>query len=434
MLGRSRLCCRRRSARDHGGVDDDPRTELCSTPAALPALAARCCERLRDADARVPGRRRGARPAARRRPPDLDFVVDGDRSSSMRSGGWVASCAPTTASAPPLSSSTAPATTWPGPGGRRYAPSRRAARRSAGAASTRISRRRDFTVNAMALALGWRRAGAAAVGLTALGRTCDARRLRVLHDASFPDDPTRLLRLARYAGRLGFSVEPRTRGLARAAVAGGALDTVSGARLGHELRLLAAEPDPVGRFVQLHELGIDRSAGRPGFGLADPELAARALALLPADGDRACWSLAGRGLRRVDARQLSRAAGPAGLRGRSAGRDRGGGDRRRGAGRALAARQPAVGDRRRRGALPSPELVALAGALGAEARRGAGWRRCGTYAGDRRGRPARAPASPPGRRSAPGLAAALAAKLDGRATGRESELAEALRGRRRTLS
>ena len=42
--------------------------------------------------------------------------------------------------------------------------------------------------------------------------------LRVLHDASFIDDPTRLLRLARYAGRLGFTVEPHTRELARAAI------------------------------------------------------------------------------------------------------------------------------------------------------------------------------------------------------------------------
>ena len=41
--------------------------------------------------------------------------------------------------------------------------------------------------------------------------------LRVLHDASFADDPTRLLRLARYAARLGFAPEPHTAALAAAA-------------------------------------------------------------------------------------------------------------------------------------------------------------------------------------------------------------------------
>ena len=59
-----------------------------------------------------------------------------------------------------------------------------------------------------------------------------ARTLRVLHDRSFIDDPTRLLRLARYAGRLSFAVEPHTRDLVQAAVRAGALETVSGARIG----------------------------------------------------------------------------------------------------------------------------------------------------------------------------------------------------------
>ncbi len=58
---------------------------------------------------------------------------------------------------------------------------------------------------------------------------------------SFLDDPTRLLRLARYAARLGFSVAPHTRELATEAISNGALDTVSGTRIGNELRLLANE-------------------------------------------------------------------------------------------------------------------------------------------------------------------------------------------------
>src|SRR6185369_11556268 len=60
--------------------------------------------------------------------------------------------------------------------------------------------RRDFTINAIAVALD----GGAVHAVAHAGEDLDARRLRVLHDASFRDDPTRLWRLARYAARLGF--------------------------------------------------------------------------------------------------------------------------------------------------------------------------------------------------------------------------------------
>ncbi|MBV9838244.1 MAG: CCA tRNA nucleotidyltransferase, partial [Solirubrobacterales bacterium] len=157
-------------------------------------------------------------------------------------------------------------------------------------------RRRDFTVNAIAVAL----AGEAPGELTAAPHALEdleARRLRILHDESFIDDPTRLLRLARYAGRLGFEIEPHTRDLAGAAIAAGALGTVSGSRLGAELRLLAREDDPVGALLAVRELGLDRAL-HPGFGLEDEALARRALALLPADGrpDRLVVAAAARGV------------------------------------------------------------------------------------------------------------------------------------------
>jgi tRNA nucleotidyltransferase (CCA-adding enzyme) len=127
-------------------------------------------------------------------------------------------------------------------------------------------RRRDFTVNALAIALGGTHAGelleaeGALVGelLGVQGALADLRagRLRVLHERSFLDDPTRLLRLARYRSRLGFAVEERTAELAAAAVAGGALGTVSGARVGAELRLALAEPDPPAALAELARLGV----------------------------------------------------------------------------------------------------------------------------------------------------------------------------------
>ena len=145
-------------------------------------------------------------------------------------------------------------------------------------------RRRDFSVNAIALPLH----GAESEGLVSVPDALEDLRagvLRVLHDESFIDDPTRLLRLARYAARLGFEIEPRTLALAAHAVAGEALDTVSGERLGTELWLAAHETDARASFRALDALGVLDALGmRAPF---DDALAAEAEALLPADGSRA---------------------------------------------------------------------------------------------------------------------------------------------------
>jgi tRNA nucleotidyltransferase (CCA-adding enzyme) len=117
--------------------------------------------------------------------------------------------------------------------------------------------RRDFTVNAMA------------VGLTGadLGVLHDphggnedltAGLIRVLHPGSFADDPTRLLRAVRYESRLGFRMDQETERLAREAVAGGALETVSGPRVRDELMDLLGETEMPAALDRLRELGIDR--------------------------------------------------------------------------------------------------------------------------------------------------------------------------------
>ncbi len=141
--------------------------------------------------------------------------------------------------------------------------------------------RRDFTVNAIAVPLGGARLGE----LRSVEHALDdlrARRLRVLHERSFIDDPTRLLRLARYRARLGFELDRRTAGLAREALAEGALATVSRARIGAELRLALAEADAVAALAAMSELGIlEALERRLRF---DQALARRALALLPCDG------------------------------------------------------------------------------------------------------------------------------------------------------
>ncbi|MGH2877892.1 MAG: hypothetical protein ACRDLV_16690, partial [Solirubrobacteraceae bacterium] len=153
-------------------------------------------------------------------------------------------------------------------------------------------KRRDFTINALAVPLGGERRGHL---LDITGGLDDLRSgtLRVLHDSSFADDPTRLLRLARYASRLGLEADGHTRGLADAALADGALETVSGTRIGAELRLALAEEDPVGALGALTELGVTRAlAGGLRLGEQGSQLARRALALLPPDGDRGDLTLA----------------------------------------------------------------------------------------------------------------------------------------------
>jgi tRNA nucleotidyltransferase (CCA-adding enzyme) len=276
--------------------------------------------------------------------------------------------------------------------------------------------RRDFSVNALAIAL----VGASAGSLETAPRALeDLRRhtLRVLHDASFVDDPTRALRLARYASRLEFEIEPHTRELLESALDAGAITTVSGSRIGAELRLLAREPDPVSAFRCLGELGIAHAI-HPALGLDDEPLARRALAMLPGDGrhDLLALALAARHVPPPElayllhqlafeatksttlARELERAQRPSEI-------------------------ADAVAD-------AGPELVALAGALGPE-RAARAWLRELRHVGLEIGGNDLIEA---GVREGPaigvGLHAALSAKLDGRTSGREAELREALQAAR----
>jgi tRNA nucleotidyltransferase (CCA-adding enzyme) len=143
--------------------------------------------------------------------------------------------------------------------------------------------RRDFTVNAIAIALGGERRGQLRAVAGAL-EDLTASRLRVLHDHSFIEDPTRLLRLARYAARLGFDVDPHTAALSGAAIDSGALHTVSGERLGAELRLAFAEADPVAALVELDRMGV-LAAWEPHVSF-DERVVLTALEILPRDGSR----------------------------------------------------------------------------------------------------------------------------------------------------
>jgi tRNA nucleotidyltransferase (CCA-adding enzyme) len=139
--------------------------------------------------------------------------------------------------------------------------------------------RRDFTVNAMSLPLEPEARGELAAADHAL-EDLAAGRLRVLHEQSFTEDPTRLLRLARYEARLGFEVEPHTLRLAEAAVVADALRTVSGGRVAAELWLAIEESDEA--LAAMGELGVLAALGLPPH--FDAQLARAAFELMPPDG------------------------------------------------------------------------------------------------------------------------------------------------------
>ncbi len=99
--------------------------------------------------------------------------------------------------------------------------------------------RRDFSVNTFAVALN---APDTLISVPGATGDLERRRLRILHDRSFFDDPTRVVRGARLAGRLGFDYDPPTRQALETALAADVQRYVSPDRLKNELLLTLAEP------------------------------------------------------------------------------------------------------------------------------------------------------------------------------------------------
>ena len=114
-------------------------------------------------------------------------------------------------------------------------------------------RRRDFTINAMAVCINTPKRGE----LTDLfgGRQdLDRGLVRVLHDKSFQDDATRMMRAVRYEQRLGFKLENTTSRLLRRSL--DMLDTISSDRLKNELSLWLDENYPEKILRRAGQLGI----------------------------------------------------------------------------------------------------------------------------------------------------------------------------------
>jgi tRNA nucleotidyltransferase (CCA-adding enzyme) len=117
-------------------------------------------------------------------------------------------------------------------------------------------RRRDFTINAIALRLDGEPFGEL---IDPLGGELDlaAGLIRVLHERSFLDDPTRMFRAVRYAVRYGFDIAPETLILMNEQ-ARVVLSQLSGERLRHEFDLIFEEEHPVPMLEQLQAVGLLR--------------------------------------------------------------------------------------------------------------------------------------------------------------------------------
>src|SRR3984957_2004156 len=105
-------------------------------------------------------------------------------------------------------------------------------------------RRRDFTVNAMALSLN---EGSRGLLLDPFNGVADieAKLLRILHNYSFVEDPSRLIRATRFATRFHWPLEERTQQRYDAAKENKYIDHISRSAVGHEIAQLAHEDDPL---------------------------------------------------------------------------------------------------------------------------------------------------------------------------------------------
>lgn len=102
--------------------------------------------------------------------------------------------------------------------------------------------RRDFTINAIAVGLNPMQYGCL---IDPLGGMADIknRKIRIMHERSFTDDPTRILRAARFKARLQFRMDTRTLVFLKEAVSSGALETIKIQRYCKEMDKILKEKD-----------------------------------------------------------------------------------------------------------------------------------------------------------------------------------------------
>src|SRR6267143_3108558 len=105
-------------------------------------------------------------------------------------------------------------------------------------------RRRDFTINAMALSLN---PGSRGLLMDPFNGAADieAKLIRVLHNYAFVEDPSRLIRASRFAARFHWPLEERTQARYESAKENNYIEYISDKAIGYEIEQLAYEEDPL---------------------------------------------------------------------------------------------------------------------------------------------------------------------------------------------
>jgi len=117
--------------------------------------------------------------------------------------------------------------------------------------------RRDFTINTLVVSLNSESYGVMRDYFGA-GRDLKERSIRVLHNLSFVEDPTRIFRAIRFEQKFSFTIGRQTLHLIHNAIKVGFVRRLSGFRVLHELKLICAESDPVPVFERIRELKLWR--------------------------------------------------------------------------------------------------------------------------------------------------------------------------------
>ena len=115
--------------------------------------------------------------------------------------------------------------------------------------------RRDFTINTLAIQLNSDNFGTL-IDFFAARKDIKEKIIRILHNLSFVEDPTRVFRAIRFEQRFDFTIGKLTAGLISNAVSMDFFRGLSGKRVFTELRLIMEEKDPVDAIIRLNDFNL----------------------------------------------------------------------------------------------------------------------------------------------------------------------------------
>jgi tRNA nucleotidyltransferase (CCA-adding enzyme) len=122
--------------------------------------------------------------------------------------------------------------------------------------------RRDFTINTLAVALNPDEFGHL-IDFFSGQRDIKEKTIRVLHNLSFIEDPTRILRAIRFEQRFGFKIGKQSAGLIRNAVRMGLIQKLGGRRFLHEIKLILEEENPLPALQRMAEFAVMPALAAP---------------------------------------------------------------------------------------------------------------------------------------------------------------------------